>query len=164
MSVVATPAKARMLTVARIRMAMRDVAGAIPNTGDFNILLDGVQFSDAEINNALHFTTDWYNSITPLIGNAREDGINSYILYMGVVSFLSQSEQIKQMRNDMDLQDGDVAPIGKDKKHQFWGQVSKSAGDKFSELAKSYKIAINMGHAWGGFGSGYANTARNHAA
>ena len=153
-----------MLTVVRIRMAMRDVAGDIPNTGDFNVLLDNVQFSDDEINNAIQFTVEWYNAITPLIGKANQDGINSFILYRGVVSFLAQAEQIKQLRNDMDLQDGDVAPLGKDKKHQFWGQVSKAASDHFQELAKSYKIAINLGLAWGGFGSGYANTARNHSA
>lgn len=152
-----------MLTLARIRMAMRDVAGAIPNTGDFNVLLTNVQFSDEEMDNAIQFTVDWYNGITPLIGKATPDQINNYVLYLGVVSFLAQSEQIKQLRNDMDLQDGDVAPIGKDKKHQLYGQLSQLASQRFEDMAKKIKIQINMQAAYGSFGSGYANVARNHS-
>lgn len=163
MPITATPASPRMLTLARIRMAMRDVAGAIPNTGDFNVLLLNVQFSDAEINNALQFTVDWYNGLTPLLGRATQDSINSYLLYIGAVSFLAQSEQIKQLRNDMDLQDGDVAPIGKDKKHQFYGALSQAAAQRFEEMAKNIKRQLNMHAAFGGLDSGYSNVARNHS-
>lgn len=151
-----------MLTVARIRIAMRDIAGAIPNTGDFNVLLDNVQFSDLEINTAMEFVVSWYNSITP-ISRVRQDQINDFVLYTGVVSFLAESEQIKQLRNDMDLQDGDVAPIGKDKKHQFYGQLAQLASQRFEERAQKIKIQLNMQSAYGGFGSGYANVSRNHS-
>jgi hypothetical protein len=159
MPITATPASPRMLTLTRIRMAMRDVAGQIPNTGDYNVLLADVQFSDDEINNAIQFTVESYNSITP-ITNIRQDQVNNYILYLGVVAFLCQSEQIKELRNDMDLVDGNVAPIGKDKKHQLYGQLAQVALQKFEERAKSYKIQLNMQSAYGGLGSGYANVAR----
>lgn len=162
MPITATPASPRMLTIARIRMAMRDIAGSIPNTGDFNVLLDNVQFSDDELNNAIQFAAEWYNSITP-ISNVRPDRINNFVLYTGVVSFLCQSEQVKQLRNDMDLQDGDVAPIGKDKKHQFYGQLAQVAAQRFEERAQKVKIQLNMQSCYGGFGSGYANVAKNHS-
>lgn len=162
MPITATPATPRMLTIARIRMAMRDVAGAIPNTGDANVLLDGVQFSDEEIENALNFTVEWYNSITPLIGNARRDNINNYVLYLGATSFLCQAEQLKQARNEMQLQDGDVANIGKDAKQSYYGQMAQVAAQRFEQKVKEIKIQINMESAWGAVSSGYRSTARNH--
>ena len=163
MPITATPASPRMLTLARIRMALRDVAGAIPNTGDFNVLMDNVQFSDDEMNNALCFTTDWYNAITPMLGRANQDSINNYVLFLGVVSFLSQGEQVKELRNAMDLQDGDVAPVGKDKNHQLWGQISQLAAQRFEDMTKKIKIQLNMQSTYGRLSSGYVGVARNHS-
>jgi len=157
----ATPVTARMLTRQRIRMAMRDVAGAIPKSGSVNVLLDDVEFSDDEIDNAILFTVDWYNSLTP-ISVVQQDAINSYVLYMGVVSFLMMAESMRQLRNQASLQDGDVAPIGADDKHTLYAQASQVAAQKFEERAQKIKIQLNMESCYGSLGSGYAGTSRTH--
>jgi|GEM_PF-2943951 len=160
MTITATPAAARALTKQRIRMAMRDVAGDVPNTGVTNVLLDNVEFSDDEIDGAIAFTVDWWNSITP-ISRVAPDQINSFLLYMGVVSFLLQSESMRQVRNQASVQDGDVAPIGSDDKGPVYVQMSQVAMQRFETGAKQVKIQINMEACYGGFSSGYVNYGRS---
>lgn len=155
MTITATPAAPRVLTRQRIRMAMRDVAGRVPNTGVVNVLLDNVEFSDEEIDNAITFTVDWWNSITP-ISRVTADQINNFLFFQGVVSFLLQSESMRQMRNQASVQDGDVAQIGSDDKAGLYSQMSQLAMQRFENGAKQVKVQQNMEACYGGFGSGFA--------
>lgn len=159
MTITATPSAPRVLTKARIRMAMRDVAGAVPNTGVINVLLDNVEFSDDEIDGAIAFVVDWWNSILP-ISLHTADMINSFILYQGVVSFLLQSESIRQLRNQAQVGDGDVAPIGIDDKSGPYAQMSEVARQRFEIGAKQIKIQWNMEAAYGSISSGYVYAGR----
>lgn len=159
MTITATPSAPRVLTKQRIRMAMRDIAGAVPNTGVINVLLDNVEFSDDEIDNAIAFTVDWWNSITPVSRNTP-DQINSFLLFQGVASMLLQSESLRQLRNQASVQDGDVAPIGSDDKAPMYAQMMQVAMQRFENGAKQVKIQQNMEACYGGFGSGYATFSR----
>jgi hypothetical protein len=161
MPVPATPAPPQTLTRFHVRVAMRDFAGQIFNTGIVNVLLDNVEFSDDEIDNALVFATHRYNALTP-ISNVTQDLINPYVLYLGAVAFLLRAESYRQVRNQATLQDGNVAPIGIDDKALLYSQLADKASEEFLMMAKSIKIQLNMQAAYGGFGSGYRNVARNH--
>lgn len=159
MAITATPASPRTLTKQRIRMAMRDVAGAVPNTGVLNVLLDNVEFSDDEIDGAIAFTVDWWNSITPM-SRVAADQINSFLLFQGVVSMLFQSESMRQLRNQATVGDGDVTPIGIDDKSGLYAQMSQVAMQRFELGAKQVKIQQNMEACYGHVSSGYSYIGR----
>lgn len=159
MPVVATPVTPTILNRDDIRMFMRDVPGQVPLTGQENILLDNVEFSDADVERAIVFTVAKYNAITPM-SNISEAGLNKYVLLNGVVCFLLKSEAIRQLRNQATAQQGDVSPIGIDDKTQLYQQLSQLFCAEFDTMARAIKTQLNMESAFGGFGSGYANTAR----
>lgn len=161
MPVTATPAAPPVLTRAMIRQIMRDYAGEVANTGVLNVLLDNVEFSDSDLDNAIVFTVARYNAITP-ISFIQADSINLFVLCQGVVAQLLQSEALRQVRNQATVQDGDVAPIGIDDKAQIYQAMSDKAADTFTQMAQRIKIELNMESMYGGFGSGYAAVARNH--
>lgn len=161
MPVTGSPTTAPALTVDMIRMSIRDLAGAIPNTGVVNVLLDNVEFSDAEIQNAVAFTLDRYNAMTP-VTNLPLANINRFVLLQGVVSFLLSSESYRQARNQATVQDGDVAPIGVDDKASLYAQMSQMADAKFEQYARGLKTQANMEAVYGGLGSGYRGGYRNY--
>lgn len=160
MPVVGTPATGVMLTRDMIRMSLRDIAGGIPNTGVVNVLLDNVEFSDADLENAMAFTVDRYNAMTP-VTNASAGSINRFILLKGVIGFLLHSESYRQLRNQATVQDGDVAPIGIDDKQAMYAQLAQLADQQFEQYARGVKTQRNMEAAYGGLGSGYSGTTRN---
>lgn len=159
MPVVATPVVRPLLTRDAIRVSLRDLAGRIPNTGVDNILLDNVEFSDDDLDNAIGFTVDRYNAMTP-VSSLTADGINRYVLLIGTVCFLLNSESWRQARNQATLQDGDVAPIGLDDKAQLYSQLAQLACAEFKQMAKELKIQRNMESAYGAIGSGYMGVSR----
>lgn len=154
MPVVGTPAPPRQLTRDDIRGFMRDVAGQVPGTGALNVLLDNVEFSDADIDRSVRFTVAKYNAMTPQTV-ATPDTINLYVLLNGAVAFLLRSEAVRQLRNQATVQDGDVAPIGADDKQALYAQLAKQFDDEFVLYARGIKTQNNMEAAYGGLGSGY---------
>jgi hypothetical protein len=161
MPVVGTPVQALPVTNDDIRGFLRDVAGQIPNTGVINVLLDNVEFSDKDINRAITYTVGRYNAITP-ITFVDVNFLNQYVLLVGTASFLLKSEAMRQLRNQITAQDADIAPIGMDDKQALYAQMAKMMDDEFMMLARGIKTQLNMESAYGSFGSGYKNVARNH--
>jgi len=164
MPVVGTPATTALLNRDRIRRFMRDYAGQVKDTGVINILLDNVEFSDADVADAIEFTVNYYTSLPPIIGLFTEGNIPPVVLLYGVAAHLLNSESMRQLRNQATVQDGDVQPIGIDDKFQLYQTASNWMREQFKELAQRIKVQLNMRGAYGGMSSGYANTARNHNA
>jgi hypothetical protein len=160
MPVVLTRARRSVLTIDVIRKVMRDYAGRIKDTGEFNVMLDGVQFSDDEINNAMSLTVDRYNGLTPIIGNFTATDINRYTLCIGTICLLLNSESWRQVRNMSRVADGDVPEIGVDDKAAIYSQLADMACKDFLQQAREQKIQRNMEGAYGAFGSGYVGTSR----
>jgi hypothetical protein len=160
MPVTLTPARRSLVTRDEIRITLRDFAGRIDDTGEFNIMLDGVQFSDREIDNAIRFTVSRYNGITP-ITNITADQINDFTLLCGIICFLLNSESFRQVRNQATIQDGDVPQIGVDDKAPLYAQLASMVCNEFKETAKAQKIQRNMENAYGSIASGYTGTSRN---
>lgn len=163
MSVTATPSSPSVLLQDDVRAFMRDFAGMVPNTGRENILMDNVEFSDADLQRAIRFTVARYNAMTPITFTG-ENSINAYVLMVGVASWLLKSEAMRQLRNQATTQDGDVQPIGVDDKAQLYMQFSQMLGDEFEKYARGIKTQKNMEAAYGGLGSGYSTISRNHHA
>lgn len=155
MPVIATSAQRRLLTIERFRMALRDLPGAIPGTGQINKLLDGVEFSDEEIENAKVFVVSAYNVTTP-ISSLGEDDIEPFILYTGLFAFLLRAEAARQIRNQI-MVPQDSGPTGIDDKHGAYVQFSELMWSRFDAMTKAYKVQRNMESAYRSLGSGYGS-------
>jgi hypothetical protein len=136
-------------------MFMRDRA-------DENILLDKVQFTDDELNNALEMAVSAFNSVTPQT-NMTPMSFPShlrYVLLIGTTRFLLTSESFLQARNQATVQDGDVSPIGIDDKAALYSQLAKGLRDEWDELVRGIKTQNNLESAYNTLGSGYRYTSR----
>lgn len=159
MPVTGTPTTQPVLTRDAIRMLMRDYVGRVPNTGDLNVLLDNVKFSDAEYDNAIAFTVDRYNGLPPSTA-LTADQINRYTLVVGVMCLLLNSESVRQACQQADVTDANVPQVGLEGKAALFAQIADRACAEFKEMAREQKTAANMNGAWGAVGSGYARRIR----
>jgi hypothetical protein len=141
-------------------MFMRDYAlGKLPG-GQGNILLDDVQFTEDEMNNAIEMTVSAYNGMTPVSPYTRENFPNEYLLLIGTVRFLLMSESFHQLRNQVGAQDGDVAPSGIYEKASPYIQLAQALRGEWLEMARAIKNQMNMEGAYGYVGSGYSYIGR----
>lgn len=161
MPVTATQTLTPLITMDDIRGFMRDVAGQVPGTGVENIMFDLPEFSDNDINRAVKYTVARFNVITPP-SNDPQEGINIWLLLIGVSEFLVTSEAFRQQRNQVTYQDGDIQPIGLDDKQQMYLAMAAMLKAEFEEKVKSWKISRNMESAYGSLGSGYRAVSRFH--
>lgn len=159
MPVTATPVTTQILTQDDVRGFLRDIAGQIPNTGSYNTMFDLPEFSDDEIRRALKFTVARFNVMTP-ISNDNQEGINIWLLLLGVCEFLLWSEMHRQVRNQVTYGDGDVQPIGLDDKAPLYREMARMCREEFEEKARNFKISRNLESCYGHLGSGYRNVSR----
>jgi hypothetical protein len=159
MPVNATPARPPVLTKDLVRMFLRDVPGKIPGTGQENILLDDVEFSEEELENAIRFTTSRYNCMTP-VTRKTPDAIQEYILLVGTAAFLMKSEVFRQARNQSSTQDGDVQGVARDDKAPLYQAIAQHLDEEFERYARGVKTEENMRKAYGGLSSGYSTVSR----
>ncbi len=163
MAIVLIPVTAQSLTRDHVRQFMRDTPpGMVPGTGSENVLLDGVEFSNQEIDSAVMFTTARYNAMTP-ISSLTAEMIPSYPLLMGTAAHLLKAESMKQLRNQATTQDGDVPSLGIDDKWQQYRQLAVDMSEEFEKYARAIKTQKNMQAAYGGVGSGYVNVSRRYS-
>jgi hypothetical protein len=159
MPVVATPnansSNSLILSRNQIRMMLRDYGA------QSNILLDTVQFSDAELDQATNMAISEFNCMTPISG-ITNGNLPVSILLLGVCSWLMMSESFLQIRNQATVQDGDIAPIGIDDKNQIYFSLAQSIKADWKSTAKMYKTQLNMESAYGQLSSGYINVSRFH--
>lgn len=161
MPVTGTPTVTPAITSDDIRMFLRDVAGQVPDTGVENVLFDLPEFSDKDIFRALKFTVARFNVI-PLPSNDAEENINIWLLLIGVTEFLCMSEALRQQRNQLTYQDGDVQPIGLDDKQQMYLAMAAVMKAEFEDKVSKFKISRNLESCYGSLGSGYRAVSRFH--
>lgn len=153
MPIVATPATPVVLTVDEVRRFMRDY----PNK---NVLLEDVDFSQADVNQAIEMIVSSYNTISP-VSNIDPWGWpagGKYLLLLGVAWYLIQSNTFLQLRNQHTYQDGDIAPIGVDDKFPLYMQLWQTMQAQWQAAASTMKTQLNYEAAFGGVGSGYRYT------
>lgn len=153
MPVVGTPTTPTVISRDQVRMFMRDRAPK-------NILLDDVQFTDAELNLALEMAVSAYNTVTPQTNLTPSTFPHRYLLLIGTVRFLLMSESFLQVRNQATVQDGDISPIGIDDKAALYAQMAQQLKAEWDELVRGVKTQNNMEGAYTSLGSGYVNVTR----
>lgn len=131
------PAAASPLTTGDIRLFMRDQP-------EYNILLDDIEFEDSDILRAMRLTVAKWNAITPMTNLTSWEQLNEWILLCGVCCILLKSEGLRQKRNQLTVQDGNIAPVGLDEKEALYLKWSLIFCGEFEHLAKAAKIQQNM--------------------
>lgn len=142
-----------------IRMFLRDVPGTIPGSGSENILLDDVEFSDAELVLATKLAVSRFNSMNPPLRAHTAEQIPLDILLCGVASFLMNAESFRQARNQSSASDGETS-LGIDDKHNLYAGMKQRLHDEFVTLATNWKISKNMAACWGGVNSAFGYMRR----
>lgn len=142
-------------------ISLDDVRGFLRDYVDNNILLDNVQFTNAELQRALDYAVDEYNVFTP-VSSGDASNIPKSILILGVASWLMKSESFLQLRNQATYQDGDIQPIGIDDKHQLYLQASRALKEEWQSVARAFKQQQNLESVYGSISSGYRNVGRFH--
>ena len=154
MAVTATPATPSVVSADEIRMFMRDFAlGHLPS-GQGNLILDDVQFSPKELNLAIKMAVSAYNLVTPVSSVTAADFPNEYLLLIGVTRFLLLSESFHQLRNQVNVQDGDIAPAGIYEKASAYIQLSNTLKAEWDVSIRALKNQMNMESAYSSLGSG----------
>jgi hypothetical protein len=131
-----------------------DIRAFLRDEPDFNILLDDVEFLDEDIARAMRFATARYNAMTPVTNVATEQ-LNEWVLVAGVCCILFRSEGARQLRNQVQAQDGNIAPVGIDEKQALYAQWADRMCIEFDALAIKIKMQNNMEEAYDTLNSGY---------
>lgn len=132
-----------------------DVTQFLRDYGEYNILLDAVEFSEDDIEKAMYFTAHRYNAITPVTRVTADNFPNEWLLLIGTCIHLLQSEAFLQLRNQATYRDGDVENIGVDDKFPLYQQLSQSLASDWRNTAQKIKQQINMEGCYGSLSSGY---------
>jgi hypothetical protein len=163
MPVQLTPDTTFSLTTEDIRAFMRDQP-------EYNILLDDVEFSNVDIQRAMRLTVAKWNALPPITNLTGPEFLNEWVLLCGVCCILLKSEGLRQKRNQLTVQDGNIANVGLDEKESLYLKWSMIFCDEFERLAQAAKIQQNMESILddgrgrcgpsNGFGSGYRYIGR----
>lgn len=142
------PVSPTILSPDDIRTFLRDKADP-----EYNILIDGIDFKDNEINAAIDLVVDHYNIIPPPIGKKSGANFPSKLLLMyGVSGHLLKGEAARQARNQVQYQDGDIS-IGLYNKAEIFLNLGSLLWNEYVGLVKQYKISQNMEGGYGSFSS-----------
>ncbi|RLC86832.1 MAG: hypothetical protein DRJ03_07695 [Chloroflexi bacterium] len=146
----------------RVPLTLEDVRLFLRDQPDHNpLLVDGIEFSDDDITRAIHWTVAKYDVLTPVSTSPRSgESLNEYLLLCGVCSILLRSEGVRQLRNQITAQDGNIAPVGLDEKQALYAAWADYFQKEFDFHARQVKTQINMESAFGGFSSGYRYVGR----
>ncbi len=155
MPVVGTSVRPTFVTADHVRRFMRDYP-------DKNKLLDTVEFSEDDLNQALEFVTARYNALTPSsnMTSGQWPQHMQYALLQSISGYLLRSAAFQQLRNQVTYQDGDIAPIGVDDKFPLYMQMAQFLEDSAQQTLQQLKIQTNLEGMYGSLGSGYAWTGR----
>lgn len=142
------------LTVEDIRMFLRDLPAKNP------LLLEQLEFSDDDLRRAMQFALDKYNAMTPQTSVPDPAYLNRWVLMTCTCSILLRSEGIRQLRNQLITQDGNIAPVGLDEKQALYMQWADNLQAEFDGLARQIKTQNNMEACYDGLSSGYRYVGR----
>ena len=132
-----------------------DVTQFLRDFGEYNILLDAVQFTQEDIDKAMQFTASRYNALTPVTNFTSDNFPNDWLLLIGTCAHLMQSEAFLQIRNHENYRDGDVENIGVDDKFPLYQKLCAKLENDWNNTAQKIKQQANMESCYGSLSSGY---------
>lgn len=148
------PTNKKPLTVEDIRMFLRDLPAKNP------LLLEQLEFEDKDLERAMQFALDKYNAMTPQTSVPDPSYLNRWVLMTGTCSILLRSEGLRQLRNQLITQDGNIAPVGLDEKQALYLQWADNLQAEFDGLSRQIKTQNNMEACYDGLSSGYRYVGR----
>jgi hypothetical protein len=143
-----------------IPLTTDDVRWFLRDKPEYNIILpDNVEFSTDDITRAIRFTVAKYNVLPPITAYTA-DTINEYVLLCGVCAILLRSEGVRQNRNEVRAQDGNIAPVNLDEKQAQYSAWADRMQQEFDYHCRLSKTEANMESCYGDQSSGYRNLGR----
>lgn len=145
----------------QLPLSVEDIRAFLRDQPKYNILIDGVEFSNEDIQRAIRFTVNKWNAITPQSNEPTTgETINEYVLLFGVCAILLRSEGIRQVRNQVSYQDGNMPQVSMDEKQNIYLAWAKDMQEEFDFHARQIKTQNNMESCYGGLSSGYRYIGR----
>jgi len=132
------------LTEAAFKLTTDEIRAFMRDQPEYNILLDDIEFADDDINRAMRLTVAKWNVIPPVTNLTSPDQLNEWILLCGVCCILLKSEGLRQKRNQLITQDGNISPVGLDEKEALYLKWSEVFCYEFNSLAAGVKKQENM--------------------
>lgn len=121
-----------------------DVREFLRDYPDKNPLVDGVEFSDKDVEKAIKRTISMGNVTARPTSYTVTNFPNDYVLLMGVCSYLLKSEATRQLRNEAMYQDGNIQPVGLDNKQQAYTALAAQFNQEFIQTLTAIKVQENL--------------------
>ena len=145
------PASAGPLTIAEIRLSIRDTCP------DINFLLDAVEFQDNEIAWAIRQPIEYWNEVPPPVASFSPYNFPyRYHWRLAATSELLRMAAIWMRRNDLDYSAAGLSVADTKKWPDYWKLAAEMRAD-WQKFVKDQKIAINIDSAFVSMG-GYRYT------
>jgi hypothetical protein len=125
----------------------------IDKSADDNYLLDDVEFTEEEINQAHGLAVDKYNSTLPLTDIATE--IPRYEAIIGTTAILLRMRAINMVRNRLDYQNKNGTAVQDKNKAKEYLELAREMSAEFDARIKGLKVHLNIESCYGGVGSDY---------
>jgi hypothetical protein len=137
------------ITLAEVRLELRDTCP------DANVLIDELEFTDAEIIHCIKKAVDNFNSIPPLVVSYTPiDFPYRSRLLSASVAYLLRLAAASYRRNNLRYSAGGVSVDDKNKADEYQA-ISDRLIQEFEGWAQNAKIAVNVNLGFSTFGSGY---------
>jgi len=117
---------------------------------DDNFLLEAVEFTDEEVNNAMVLAVDKYNATLPLVNTYTSDNFPyRYEMLLGASAILLKIKAINMMRNNLNYQTSDGVAINDLEKRQEYFQLAQAMDQEFLDRITKIKVSKNAEECYG---------------
>lgn len=142
--------------MATAKITVNDVRRFLLDKPEANTLIQGVRWSDSDIDQACVDVIDAYNSIPPPVGYVQsvEAFPLRYLLLIGVSGHLLRGAAISEASNQLSYSAEGVQVADRDRA-QIFTELGNSFWREFMDMAKQIKISQNVNSLLGSTGSEY---------
>jgi hypothetical protein len=135
-----------------------DIRRFLNDSPENNLLIDGVEFSDPRINQAIGLALSSFNGMQPITGYTLDTYPQNYVkvLYYLTAQTLYEGQAAMAARNQLTYSDGGLnIPI--EERYEMFMSLANLFGRMASDLARQIKVQMNIESGWGSVSSDYAN-------
>lgn len=142
--------------MATAKITVADVRRFLLDKPEANTLIQGVRWTDEDIDKACVDVIDAYNTIPPPVGFVQSvEGFPlRYLLLIGVAGHLLRGAAVSEASNQLNYSAEGVQVADRDRA-QIFTELGNGFWKDFLEMAKQVKISQNVNALLGGKGSEY---------
>lgn len=142
--------------MATARITVNDIRRFMLDKPEANTLIDGVRWTDEDIDKACIDVIDAYNVIPPPIGfiSSVEHFPMRYLLLIGVTGHLLRGAAVSEASNQLNYAAEGVQVSDRDKA-QIFTELGNGFWREFMEMSKQVKVSQNVNALLGSIGSEY---------